>query len=175
MKNFKEEYKIIEGFENYEVSNLGNIRNAVSKHVLKVKIDRYGYAQIGLYQGRKQHWKTVHRLVATAFIPNPHNKQEVNHISADPMTKLTNHVGNLEWATRQENVDDAISKGIHGKKKTLPEQTIEYIREVYTPRCKQYGAIPLAKKFGVSQSTISNIANYSGSYALKQTVFKMTA
>jgi len=108
-------WKPIEGFEGrYEVSNLGNVRsldmivNNGYKDYLKrgrvlVKtISGYGkYHKVHLcdgISGFKQ--MRVHRLVANAFIPNPENKETVNHINGD---KQDNRVENLEWATQAEN------------------------------------------------------------------------
>lgn len=179
MKNFKEVYKAIDGFPNYEVSNLGHIRQAKSKRILKVKIDRYGYAQVGLYQDGKQHWKTVHRLVAIAFIPNPLNKREINHISADPLTKLNNAITNLEWVTRKENMVDASAKGLCGRKKVLADEQVEWVRANYIPKDKEFGQSAMSRTLGVSQSLIWSIINETRAYAPKVAPFvtapKLTA
>jgi hypothetical protein len=95
-----EEYKIISGFENYSVSNFGNVMNNQKGRILKPSKDKDGYLQIKLAKDSKPHMKIVHRLVAQAFIPNPNNKPCVDHIGND---KQNNNVNNLRWATIQEN------------------------------------------------------------------------
>lgn len=93
------EWKKIKGFNNYEVSNEGEVRNIDTGKVLKQE-DNRGYLRVILYVNGKKTHKKIHRLVAEAFIPNPDNKPQVNHIDEN---KKNNSVGNLEWATAKEN------------------------------------------------------------------------
>lgn len=67
------------------------------------------YKVVALSIGKKSITRTVHRLVAEAFIPNPQNKPQVNHIDGD---KLNNCVENLEWVTAKENVQHAYANGL---------------------------------------------------------------
>lgn len=120
MKIDKEEWRPIEGFPNYEVSNFGRVRSLsrfVSSHNSKKLFERKGrilkilnipkrYSQVSFKINGKQFTRTVHRLVAQAFIPNPENKEEVNHID---FNKHNNHVSNLEWVTYDENLSHAIA------------------------------------------------------------------
>jgi uncharacterized protein (UPF0248 family) len=94
----KEEWKYIEDFENYEVSNLGKVRNSKTGRILKT-CSQNGYVVAGLCK-TKVKTIPIHRLVAKAFIPNPENKAHVNHIDKNP---LNNNVTNLEWNTPLEN------------------------------------------------------------------------
>lgn len=93
----------------YEISSLGKIRNLQGK-VLKTYIQNSGYEQIKInYQGLHIH-KSIHRLVAETFIPNPLNKEYVNHIDGN---KLNNTVDNLEWCTNSENILHARKTGLN--------------------------------------------------------------
>ena len=95
-----EEYRVIEGFENYEVSNLGNVRNKTSMRILKNNPNSRGYYIIDLYRNKIRSSKMIHRLVANEFIGNPNNKACVDHIDGN---KLNNFFSNLRWASTTEN------------------------------------------------------------------------
>jgi hypothetical protein len=102
-------YKNVIGYEGvYEVSEYGDIKRISKSKILKPQIVK-GYHKLSLCQKSitKQH--SVHRLVALAFIPNPLNKEQVNHIDGN---KLNNHVSNLEWATPKENTNHAWDNGL---------------------------------------------------------------
>ena len=100
----QEEYKTVHDFEDYEVSNYGNVRKVSTGEDIKQSIYKE-YLRVDLFKnwGRYdmvQKTIDVHRLVALAFIPNPINKRIVDHIDRD---KLNNHIANLRWATHSEN------------------------------------------------------------------------
>lgn len=98
----------IAGYERlYQVSNFGSVRNRHQK-LLKPQRINSGYLVLHLYRDGTRTIQLVHRLVAGAFRPNPHRLPEVNHKNTD---KRDNHWANLEWCTRQENVDHAGASG----------------------------------------------------------------
>jgi len=103
----EEIWKTIEEFPNYEVSNMGRIYSKKSNIYLKPMKNRDGYLKVALYINNKRHFKFVHQLVGQAFIPNPNNYTEINHLDLD---KTRNTVDNLEWSSRTHNIQHS-----HGK------------------------------------------------------------
>ncbi len=96
-----ENWKDIEGFENsYEVSCRGNIRNKRTGKILSNNCK--GYVVVSFWVNNKSKNFLAHRIVAKAFIPNPLNKKEVNHING---IKNDNRIENLEWCTPSENIN----------------------------------------------------------------------
>lgn len=96
----KEIWKKIEGFDNYLISNYGNVKNKKTDRILKKTTSKYGYIQYCLRQNGKAFTKTEHRLVAQAFIPNPKNFPQINHKDEN---KKNNNVNNLEWCSNIYN------------------------------------------------------------------------
>lgn len=86
----------------YSISNLGNVRNDITRKILKKNTHKKtGYEQITLRIDGKSKVLSVHRLVCLEFIPNPDNKKYVNHIDGN---KTNNQLDNLEWVTASENM-----------------------------------------------------------------------
>lgn len=97
-----EEWKPIAGFPNYAVSNKGRVMNLKTGKVLKYAINGMGYPFVILCKANSKPKNIkVHRLVALAFIPNPDNLTQVNHIDE---VKTNNDVSNLEWCSASENI-----------------------------------------------------------------------
>ena len=153
-------WKPVVGYEElYEVSNFGRVRSLdridSNNHplkgvILKPYISNSGYLLVGLYKQQKRDRKLLHRLVAEAFIPNPENKPEIDHINTIKIdnTVFLNEDGsinyektNLRWTTRKENINNPLtktkmrinarkpSKGKYGKKHHRSKPIIQYDKE----------------------------------------------
>ncbi len=96
-----EVFKDIKGYRGYQISNKGRVWNAKKQRFVATFHNNNGYEQVHMYanNGKRKH-ELVHRLVALAFIDNPENKPEVNHINH---IRDDNDVENLEWVTKSEN------------------------------------------------------------------------
>lgn len=90
----------IDGYENYIITVNGNVINTNTDHMMKKQINNCGYYRVELSKSGKTKKMFVHRLVASAYIPNKDNHPQVNHIDGD---KLNNKFSNLEWCTASYN------------------------------------------------------------------------
>ena len=133
-----EVWKDVEGFEGlYRVSNTGKVFSVRRDKILKGKLDRYGYWCVVLWNG-KNNYRTVHRLVADAFVPRIDGCDIVNHLDCN---KQNNNADNLEWTTVKGNTKHAYDN-------------IESFRE----RVKR------VRKTGVEARKIKIDAYYQGEY-----------
>lgn len=119
------------------------------------------YLSIALIHNRNRFTKRIHRLVAEAFIPNPENKNEVNHIDCN---KQNNNVNNLEWVTKSENVKHAVKNipsmlnGINRHNKLIRPQKVAqlhlngFTKAIFT-NCKE-----AAIKTGICARNIHQVA-----------------
>jgi hypothetical protein len=156
-----EMFKEIKGYEGlYKVSTLGNIFSIRNKRLLKPIPNKTGYLTIVLCKDKIKTRYYIHRLVAGAFINNPKDKPQVNHING---FKDDNSYSNLEWCTSKENLKHARELGLSnpiGEDAYRAKLTNEDVRNI--KRLNSIGFLSqklIAKKYGVTQSNISNIVN----------------
>lgn len=157
----KEEWKIIEGYPNYQISNYGNVKslNFGKEKILKQKMDRNGYFLVGLSkEGKKKHY-LVHRIVASAFIPNPNNLPIINHIDE---VKTNNCANNLEWCTQKYNINfgttkERISKTLKGK--ILHQKPIVQLTKSGLIIGVYESASQVERELNINHTTISKCCN----------------
>lgn len=95
-----ERWRPVEGFETYLVSNKGRIMNGKTGKILH-PYNHNGYCRVDLFKSGKKTHKKVHRLVGSAFVPNPDNLETINHIDE---VKTNNRAENLEWLSAADNL-----------------------------------------------------------------------
>lgn len=121
----QELFRDIEGYEGlYQISNLGNVRSfkAVSKGGNLKPVYRKGYLTVTLRKNGVSKIHSIHRLIATAFIPNPDNLPVINHIDGN---RGNNDISNLEWCTQLENMRHAFKTGLIKHKPLTDEQKLK--------------------------------------------------
>lgn len=148
----------------YEITKHGHIRNLNTGNVIKHFTNKYGYKYCTLSKGGKKKNISIHRIVASTFIPNPHNKPYINHINCN---KTDNRVDNLEWCTPKENVFHAKQNGLTSKppsqsgkfgklnKTSKPIRQMDVIGNVV----RDYDCARDAIKYGFMPSQISRCCN----------------
>lgn len=98
-------WKQIEGYENYEVSEEGQVRNIKTGLILKQDYSSK-YIRVKIFNNNGGYRASVHRLIAQAFIPNPENKPIIDHIDR---CITNNNISNLRWVTYSENSRNTIT------------------------------------------------------------------
>jgi len=141
----------LDGYDNFQVSNYGNIRNSKTNKELASFSDKDGYCVITLKIGDKNKQVKVHRLVGIT-------KPCINHKDG---VKTNNFVDNLEWVTWKENASHAsvtnlIPKGEQKYNCKLTEHAVLLIKEALR---RKETMISIARDFGVALSTIGSIKN----------------
>lgn len=154
----KEIWKDIIGYPNYEISNLGVIKNKTTNHLLSISRHKQGQHVVGLWKNNTTRLFNLYRLLAIHFIPNPDNKPEVNHIDGDRFSfpKLEN----LEWCTPSENMKHAYNNGLSkGSFKSGFNHQFCKIKEVeaneiFELRQQGISTMDIAKKYNISQRQV---------------------
>lgn len=117
-----EVWKDIDGYPNYQVSNMGNVKSlnynkTGVERILKITKDKNGYLSVHLCKEGKVKYYLIHRLVASTFLDNPNNLPQVNHIDED---KTNNSVENLEFCTAEYNSNFGTRNERIGKTNSIP-------------------------------------------------------
>lgn len=154
-----ERWSIIDGFESYEVSDIGRVRSNINPKkpkILKQYTDEYGYNNVMLTNKKgsgKFVNKSVHRLVAAAFIPNPENKPCVDHINT---IRDDNRVENLRWCTSKENASNPITKERVKERAESQSQMVLVYDMDFNLLSAFTSTAETARQLGLSQGNIVN-------------------
>lgn len=157
---------VIEYELNYEVNNLGQIRNKKTGLMIKPLNNGHNYFSVPLCLNGVKKRLYVHRVVASSFLPNPELKKEVNHIDGD---RSNNALSNLEWVTRSENhfhrykvlnqkgvnFGKTGEKNWNSKKVGCFDENMNLIKEYY-------GVMEAARQIGVNEASIRSAIYSSG-------------
>ena len=147
----------------YSISDNGLIRNNKTNRLLKPWIDHSGYYIIKF--GFKSKNISVHRLVALTFIPNPENKEQINHKDCN---KLNNEISNLEWVSRSENCQHSYDNNLSirrfghtdsiGSKNAMSKLNEDLVKEIRIKyKNGNYTLQKLGIEYNVSLATIGYI------------------
>jgi predicted XRE-type DNA-binding protein len=156
---------VLEGYENYPISIFGNVmslnyKNKGYAQVLTPSFNDKGYLQVELSINGKPKMKKIHQLVALAWLENPHNYPQVNHIKGKE--KYNNHVSNLEWCSNQQNMTHAKEHGLiaKGEKIGSAKITEAIVIEIFRLyNVEKWTQQRIADHFGISQNQVSDILN----------------
>lgn len=171
--------KEVIGFEGlYEVDENGVVYSVRQNRPLTPVKLPIGYYYVHLCNGKNTKSARLHRIVANAFIPNPENKPQVNHINGD---KSDNKVVNLEWCDAIYNMRHARKLGLftpegeNNPSSKLTAKEVEEIRKEYTRGTKEFGLCALEKKYGVSNVMVSKIVrekNWKNGFSKERSIHR---
>lgn len=152
---------LIKDFPNYFIDKDGNVYSDKSGILkpLKTHTNKIGrYAQVNLYRNGKIYRKLVHRLVAEAFIPNPNNCPEVNHINYDT---FDNRAENLEWCTRKQNMKHCFD--VYSPVRNFKTAKV-YVNGEFVKECKSVAEASrfCSEEYKIPFSMINKHRSYNG-------------
>jgi len=156
LRQKRELWRPIKGYEElYCVSDKGRIKRKGGR-ILTASFNAQKYHHVSLSKNNEKKTQRVHRLVASAFIPNPENKLFVNHKDGN---KINNRVDNLEWCTLQENFDHAVKNGLtaRGVRQHSSKLTDEKVYEMRKLHKRGATATELSKIYGVGLSNTCDV------------------
>lgn len=169
-----EEFRTVIGFNDYEISNLGNLRTKSRRiryvlwntgeekfrqskeRLLKPFYNSNGYQSYHVYRDKKMYNVYTHRVIAEAFIPRIDGKEWINHIDGNG---LNNAISNLEWCTPQENVrhTSVLGRTTQGIKSINAKLNNESVIEIKKALLLGHSCEELARKHNMSSWAISDI------------------
>ncbi|QEC44396.1 NUMOD4 domain-containing protein [Pseudobacter ginsenosidimutans] len=162
MEEIKETWRPVVGFDGYFVSDQGNLKSIdriiktkngklcrIKGRSITIRLNNFGYLDTRLYKNGKKKSAFLHRLIAEAFIPNPANLSQVNHLNG---IKTDNRIENLEWSSPANNMKHAHDTGLSKP----PNQNHRKVIDNCTNQ--EYDSIrEAAKAYGIPYSTCKYI------------------
>lgn len=153
----EEIWKDVVGYEGlYKISSIGNLKSSrrmskiVGSYNLTPTLTPDGYYRLSVRREGIKKNRTIHQLVAIAFIPNPNNYNQINHKNG---IKTDNRVENLEWCSTQLNTLHAINNGLHPKGKITSTQATDIMYKIK----KGISESSIATEYGVRKYSITRI------------------
>ena len=161
-KSSVEIWRDIEGYHNYQVSNLGRVKSLernvikgrgglykIEEKILKSRKDKNGYLLINLCKEGEMRSYLVHRLVASAFLDNPNNLPQVNHKDED---KTNNRVENIEYCDRSYNINYGNRNEKMAKSRSIP--ILQFTKDGEFVR-RWDSSTQVEKELGIDNSSIA--------------------
>lgn len=137
--------KDITGYEGlYAIEEDGRVWSYRRNKYLSQNIDTNGYYKVDLSSNGKSKHQNIHRLLAYTYIPNPENKDCIDHINRN---RLDNRIENLRWATKKENSEN----------RSLRVDNLAQEQYIRTKRCKTTYGIYTYYVFGIKRNNINHI------------------
>lgn len=148
---YEEQYEvsingIVKGIDRMTITKAG--LRSIKGRILKTRINNDGYIEVRISKNGKSISTFTHILIAKAFIPNPLNKPELNHLNGE---KTDNSIDNLEWCTHSENM-------IHAYKMGLINRQYKKVIDQCTGR-KYNSVFEAAKELNINYRTMKNYLN----------------
>lgn len=146
-------------YKNYIVTKEGSIISRKTGKQIYVHVNKRGYHFVRLHEDGKGKTHLVHRVVAKLFVPNPDSLPEVNHRDGN---KSNNNHWNLEWCTRQQNVDHSIetgltkNNGVSHYRCNLTQDQVDQMRGLFR---QGWDCARIGRKFGISQASSYRICH----------------
>jgi len=150
-------------YDNFEISNTGQIRNLKTGNILKPNINKSGYYVVLLSMGHRGKVKSirVHKALAETFIPNP-NPDLFNIVHHKDANKLNYNLDNLEWTTCKQNIlyhlENAYKNNERANNRRLTVSDVRFIREDYKQH--NHSMLELSRMFNISKTCILRIIHY---------------
>ena len=149
----KEEWRNIDEFPDYKISNFGRVMNNKTGYIKKPSIGKRGYYVYSMQKDGKSYLRTTHIMLARSFIPNPQNLEQINHIDGN---KLNCSIENLEWVSPRDNMLHARKMGLH--KSDGDKETAQYSLDGNQLINVYKSASEAARQTGLSRSNICSVA-----------------